>query len=113
MDKKEESKFYYNQYKSKGICTACHRNKVSDGHTICDACLERKRQYRLKNIERIKAADKARYAKCKADGICCYCRKEPAIPGRVYCTKCAEKISESGKIYYQRRAAREAKANVR
>lgn len=113
MRKKKDAKADYELYKSKGICTSCHKNKASDGYGICEACLKQKRQYYQKNIEHFRAIDRARYAKRKADGICVICGKRPAVPGKKCCVKCAEKQREAAKIYYQRRAAREAEANVR
>jgi predicted amidophosphoribosyltransferase len=77
--------------KAKGLCRGCRKNKVSTGHTYCEACLEKKRRrFRKKNEGYISRSERRFY------GLCYRCGN-PLDTDKGLCSECCDKVAQNFK----------------
>lgn len=77
------------------ICKRCGKNELNNGHTRCDECLEKQRDYNKKYYETV---DKEkRYLVRKNSGMCTSCGKEPNNGKCNYCQKCHSLMIDKGR----------------
>lgn len=76
---------------AKKICKRCGKNELNNGHTRCNECLEKQRNYNKKYYETV---DKQkRYLARKESGLCTHCGKSPNN-GTNYCDDCRRSANE-------------------
>ena len=81
--------------KEQGLCRGCRKNKVSEGHTYCEACLFKKREKRKRYYEREKRGYIPRSER-RSYGLCYRCGN-PLDTDKGFCSECSEKVAKNFK----------------
>ena len=68
------------RFSEQNLCQICGKEPPKDGHSKCEECLVRYRQYRT-----------AQRTRQKEQGVCQYCGARPRVEGRTWCERCREK----------------------
>ena len=91
-----ESQYYYNKYKSLGLCTKCGKNEAAPERTMCRECLDKKAAKTRESRDKDRAAlheyqrdwYRRKKAQAIASGMCSKCFREPADKGYKTCWRC-------------------------
>ena len=91
-----ESQFYYNKYKTLGLCVKCGKNEAAPERTMCKKCLAKKAAKAKAKRDKDRAAlheyqrdyYQRKKAQAIADGMCSKCFHEPADKGYKTCWRC-------------------------
>lgn len=111
-----ESQYYYNKYKSLGLCSKCGRNEAAPERTMCKKCLAKKaaraKAARDKDRTAARAYNNEYYrqkkAKAIAEGMCSKCFHEPADKGYKTCWRC--RANDRKVVRYELSAEQKQKA---
>ena len=82
--------------KAKGLCRACRKEKVLEGHTYCAECLAKnnercRRERAKKSLNRVGIDRSERFS----FGLCYLCGEPLDIPDKRLCSSCCEKLGHN------------------
>ena len=87
--------------KNEGLCIACGKEKVTEGHVYCDTCLEKAKERRKEN--RKHKPKNHKQSDWISDMKCAVCGADNLVPGKKVCPRCYEiKMKSIAKCHAKR-----------